>query len=416
MRSQDRIPLQDMTLRQLRVKAMEFEITRYSRMTKAQLLSAIRSAQASTTDSRVITPSPQEREKSASAKFHAGGVEDGGHLAAVDEELADLPEGYGTSRIVLLPRDPHWAYTYWDIPNEDKEAMRRQGGQQLALRLYDVTEINFDHQPAHSMQEYPCDELAREWYIPIPVSDRSYIVEIGYRSSDGCWLTLARSSAITVPPTYPSDWIEDAFISVPFDMNLHGKTLYQLQEPQKRAPGKLGVVSYQGREPQPLPPSHPGEDLLQWSLETSLVAGSLHIQEQPDQSVSSFLTPSGVGFMGPWMASGSGLGLYMGASERIPPRSHPLHLDLETELVIHGSTEPGTEVMISGRPVQLNPDGSFHVFMNVPEGDLNLQLSAIAADGSARRALNLRVTRQTQPGKHPPADPAGTDLPEQESK
>jgi hypothetical protein len=401
-----------MSLRQLRVKAMEFAITRYSRMTKSQLLSAIRSAQASTVDSGVITPSPQEREKSASAKFHAGGVENGGHLAVVDEALADLPEGYGASRIVLLPRDPQWAYTYWDVPNEDKEAKRQQGGQQLALRLYDVTDINFNHQPAHSIQEYPCDELAREWYIPIPVSDRSYVVEIGYRTHDGRWLNLARSAAITVPPTYPSDWIEDAFISVPFDMNLHGKTLYQLQEPQKQAAGGVGVVAYQGREPQPLGQSRPTVSQLQWSVDASLVAGSLHIQAYPDQSVSAFLSPSGVGFMQPWMASGSGLGLHMGSSERLPRRSLPLHLELETELVMHGSTEPGAQVTVSGRPVQLNPDGSFHLYMNVPDGDLTLHVSAIAADGGARQDLTLWMQRQTLPQRHSPADPSTSDLPQ----
>lgn len=92
-----------------------------------------------------------------------------------------------------MPRDPQWAYTYWDIPNERKEEMRRQGGQQLALRIYDVTDINLEYQSPHSIQEYPSDELAREWYLPIPVSDRDYVVDIGYRCADGRWLVLARS-------------------------------------------------------------------------------------------------------------------------------------------------------------------------------------------------------------------------------
>lgn len=67
-------------------------------------------------------------------------------LASVDEDLGDLPGGYGQSRIVLLPRDPQWAYAYWDIPNDHKQYLRNQGGQQIALRLYDVTDINLDYQ------------------------------------------------------------------------------------------------------------------------------------------------------------------------------------------------------------------------------------------------------------------------------
>ena len=168
------------------------------------------------------------------AKFELG-QEDrtGGPLASVDEGLGDLPGGYGESRIVLMPRDPQWAYAYWDIPNEHKEELRRQGGQQLALRLYDVSDINLEYQSPHNVQEYLCDELAREWYMPIPVSDRDYVVDIGYRCGDGRWLILARSAPVRVPPVYPSDWIEDVFVTVNFDEDLCGRTLYELGSPTK---------------------------------------------------------------------------------------------------------------------------------------------------------------------------------------
>ncbi|MEO1404399.1 MAG: substrate-binding domain-containing protein, partial [Cyanobacteria bacterium J06635_1] len=67
------------------------------------------------------------------AKYDAGAEElDMETLATVDEGLSDLPDGYGESRIVLMPRDPQWAYTYWDVPGEHREAVRRQGGRQLA--------------------------------------------------------------------------------------------------------------------------------------------------------------------------------------------------------------------------------------------------------------------------------------------
>jgi len=79
------------------------------------------------------------------AKFELGQEDPtGGTLADVDEGLAVLPDGYGESRIVLIPRDPQWAYAYWDVPNEHKEELRRQGGQKLALRFYDVTDINLE--------------------------------------------------------------------------------------------------------------------------------------------------------------------------------------------------------------------------------------------------------------------------------
>ena len=150
--AKERPPLEEMTLRQLRKVASECNISRYSRMRKDQLLAAIQEVQRtkfSLSPSRTL----EAQEEVEAAKFDVG-QEDrtGGSLAAVDEGLADLPEGYGESRIVLMPRDPQWAYTYWDIPNEHKEDLRRQGGQQLALRLYDVTDVSLEYQSPQSIQ------------------------------------------------------------------------------------------------------------------------------------------------------------------------------------------------------------------------------------------------------------------------
>ncbi|HAJ58421.1 MAG TPA: Rho termination protein, partial [Cyanobacteria bacterium UBA8543] len=232
--AKERPPLEEMTLRQLRKVASEYGVSRYSRMRKSQLLAEIQKiqrAKISISPSRTVEAQPEVE----ASKFELGQDDrTGGTLASVDEGLADLPEGYGESRVVLMPRDPQWAYAYWDIPNDHKEDLRRQGGQQLALRIYDVTDISLEYQSPHSIQEYPCDELAREWYLPMPVSDRDYVVDIGYRCADGRWLVLARSAPVRVPPVYPSDWIEDQFITVNWDDDLRGKTVYKLVPPSHK--------------------------------------------------------------------------------------------------------------------------------------------------------------------------------------
>jgi len=274
----NRPPLSEMTLRQLRKVASEYQISRYSRMRKSELLQAIMEAQNSSTPAKHIQTEPMDAQEAVeAAKFEVGNSFDPEVLASVDDELTDLPSGYGQPCIVLMPRDPQWAYAYWDISNDKKELLRTQGGQQLALRIYDVTDININYESPHSMQEYPCDELAREWYIPIPISDRIYVVDIGYRCADGRWLILARSAPVTIPPIYPSDWVEDRFMTVSWDKTLGSGDQLLTLDPPGRKTTEADVLYQFARE-----------------AEAKRLAGSVFGSETA-QAISSYVFPSGVG-------------------------------------------------------------------------------------------------------------------------
>ncbi|QEQ00820.1 MULTISPECIES: DUF4912 domain-containing protein [unclassified Thermosynechococcus] len=392
----DRPPLEEMTLRQLRRVASELQVSRYSRMRKDQLLAAIREKQAQANGSTTtisVQPVPsnlESQEKVEAAKFDLGPAQEDVLLASVDEGLGDLPGGYGESRIVLMPRDPQWAYAYWDVPNEHREELRRQGGQQLALRLYDATNINLDSQIPHSVQEYPCDELAREWYLPIPVSDRDYVVEIGYRCADGRWLVLARSAPVHIPPTYPSDWVWDQFITVDWDMDLRGKTLFDLGAPL------AGTA-----EPHPI---YEGIFAMAEGAEAQRVAGSLFgsmhqvpgsISQLPEMAISSYVFPSGVGLWAVPTVSGltmSGVGFSASAA---PIRPRKFWLVADAELIVYGATEPDATVTIGGRPIKLNPDGTFRFQMSFQDGLIDFPILAVAADGEQNRAIHMKFTRET---------------------
>lgn len=387
-------PLEDMTLRQLRRVASEFQVSRYSRMRKDQLLDAIREKQVVVpAATQPVPPRLESQEKVEAAKFDLGPAVDLDEtLATVDEGLGDLPGGYGESRIVLMPRDPQWAYTYWDIPNEHREDLRRQGGQQLALRIYDATNVNLDSQIPHSVQEYPCDELAREWYLPIPVSDRDYIVEIGYRCADGRWLALARSAPVRIPPTYPSDWIWDQFITVDWDLDLRGKTLFNLGTPETAAAEA---------ETSPIYDNIFG---LAQGVEAQRVAGSLFGSMQmlptsaemlPAQAISSYVFPSGVGMWAVPTASGltmSGVG-FSASAPPIKPRQFWLVAD--AELIVYGATEPDATVTIGGKVIELSPDGTFRFQMSFQDGLIDFPIKAVAADGEQNREIHMKFTRET---------------------
>lgn len=404
--AKERPPLEEMTLRQLRKVASEYAVSRYSRMRKSQLLAAIQEIERGK-ESISQSRSMEAQETVEAAKFELGQVDrTGGIFTDIDEGLPELPDGYGESRIVLMPRDPQWAYTYWDVSNEHKEELRSQGGQQLALRIYDVTDINLDYQSPHSIQEYPCDELAREWYLPIPVSDRDYVIDIGYRCNDGRWLVLARSARVHVPPVYPSDWIEDVFITVNFEEDLRGKSVYELVPPAKRSASTASNGA-----------ANPIYDQIfdmAESAEALRVAGSIFGSMQhvpgsmvPQQAISSYVFPSGVGIWGvPGGAVGapnvsgltmSGVGMSgVGFSaSAIPMRPRKFWLIADAELIVYGATEPDATVTIGGRPIKLNPDGTFRFQMSFQDGLIDYPIMAVAADGEQTRSIHMKFNRET---------------------
>ncbi|PSR16210.1 Rho termination protein [filamentous cyanobacterium CCP3] len=411
--SSPRPPLEDMTLRQLRKVASEYEVSRYSRMRKTELIEAIQAidakrgvgaAAAPAIVAPVSAPVGVAVASTPTPSYSAPTPPSVEVLASVDDGLADLPSGYGESRIVLMPRDPQWAYAYWDIPNTHKDELRRQGGSRLALRFYDVTDIDFYSQAPHSLQQYECDEMAREWYLPIPVSDRDYVAEIGYLCNDGRWLVLARSLPVHIPPVYPSDWVEDHFVTVDWQADLRGKTVMTLKHPSQRAAESTNAI-------------YDSIFAMTESAEAQRVAGSLfgsmqHVPASmaPEKAVSSYVFPSGAGL---WAVPGapgvgvptmSGIGLNVsgltmsgaGFSASAPPiRPRKFWLVADAELIVYGATEPDATVTIGGQPIKLNSDGTFRFQMSFQDGNIDYPIMAVAADGEQTRAIHMTFDRAT---------------------
>jgi uncharacterized protein len=389
--------MEEMTLRQLRRVASACGVSRYSRMRKSQLLEEIQKIQTNQSNQTISTELEAQLTVEA-GKFELGLAVDltPEELADVDEGLGDLPAGYGASRIVLLPRDPQWAYAYWDIPIEHKNELRAHGGQQLALRIYDVTDINLETQSPHSIQEYPIDEMAREWYLPIPVSDRTYTIDIGYRCGDGRWLVLARSASVGIPPVYPSDWIEDIFITVPWEEELVGKTFAQLVPPSHKVGSEDGESGTDTAERNAIYERIFG---MADSTESLRIAGSLYgsMQQSPLDSLSSFVFPSGAGMWALPTTSGvnmSGVGM-SGIGMEVGERQRQFWLIADAELIVYGATEPDATVSIGGRQIKLNPDGTFRFQMSFQDGNIDYPIVAVAKDGEQQRSVHMTFDRAT---------------------
>ena len=77
-----------------------------------------------------------------------------------EPERFNLPLRYNDNRIVLIPRDPWWIHTYWDISQEKineviaKIPLHERENLEWALRVHDVTGINnFSGHNSHSFYD-----------------------------------------------------------------------------------------------------------------------------------------------------------------------------------------------------------------------------------------------------------------------
>ncbi|NLQ05571.1 DUF4912 domain-containing protein [Cylindrospermopsis raciborskii MVCC19] len=103
--------------------------------------------------------------------------------------------GTGSS-IVFIPRSAKWAYVHWYISESDRQLAKQRGGNILAIRLYDVTNLDLSVQSPPLVKEYECEESGSDYYLAIPRTHHEYMTEIGYLTNDHQWLNIARSQTI----------------------------------------------------------------------------------------------------------------------------------------------------------------------------------------------------------------------------
>jgi len=330
-----------MTLRQLRQIASDLGVSLYSRKSKEELVDAINTLQEET----------------------------GLSLAAIEAEMAPAPRPAGETRVVFLPRDPQWAYVFWDIAEADRTAAQAAGAGQLCLRVADVTGLAGGSSHPHTLQEVVVDAQATEWYLPVPLSDRDYRVELGFRKSSpaGGWISLAFSSVARVPSLHPSEQILDQF--TPFSLDA--------------APSAL-----------PAPPIEPADAGLHERLYQTATArwrrlgrGSEAFHELEDSGLSdSAFSASGVGL---WASGRNESGAGLAARQR------SFWLVADAELIVYGATDPAARLTIGGEEVPLTPEGTFRIQVPFRDGQQLYPIEAVAADGVQKRNITLEFRRST---------------------
>ena len=264
------------------------------------------------------------------------------------EPWYELPHRYGDHRITLMVRDPWWLYTYWEIDPGREQVLRttitRQGEEPAGscLRVYDVTDIEFNGSNAHRSFDIELAGMADNWYLHVEQSDRSYIVDIGVKSRSGRFYTLARSNQVRTPRHGPSDQGDEEWMCPDDDFwKLFGLA------------GGFGI----GKS----------------SMEMKELFEKRWFEEVSSGSVSSLSSPG--------MARSKGRQFWMW---------------VEAELVVYGATEPDARVTVQGKSIPLRPDGTFSLRCALPDGRQEIPVSATSADNEETRIVTPIVTRATE--------------------
>lgn len=317
------------------------------------------------------------------------------------KERQELPEAYGTQRLLLTARDPHWLYAHWDLTREQlRRYNARSIHRHLVLRVFKNNVGGVPHQEIHVHPE------SRNWFAHVGLGGTKFVGELGYYRSEDQWVSVSTSAATVTPPDTMSDDVSVWFETMPVDLQYEHllalvKQAMKHNVPLMEAIQQLRATGFTGL------PDLRSVSAGHWSREQERALaqvvsmdsvrrvwmGSLEITElirrQFLQELSSMAAAQ---FPQPWSGVVSSVSSPFGGLER--PKG--FWFNVNAELIIYGATEADAKVSIGGRPIKLRPDGTFSYRFSLPDGNYDLPATATSADGTDNRSAELTFSRDTQ--------------------
>lgn len=326
-------------------------------------------------------------------------------------DSVDLPHSYNQTKLTLIARDPYWAYAYWEIAPSSIEDIRQQIRQEIdravyALRVYDVSYIDFNGSNANRQFDIDVGSSANNWYINLWNDSASFCADLGLRCPDGRFFRLARSNFVTTPRANPSNRSEEIWMKREADKSGQPYVFGGVQRRANTAPARNyrtfnhrrmslsedDIRVYYSRLSPLLKDiisarlahryakkSNPGP------LNVVLKGGSRH----------NFLTGKFTKKMlgaSEETISGASESLPGGASEQI--RNRKFFFELNTELIVYGRTEPDATVLFGDKRISLRSDGTFSLRFALPDGKIPLPFTAISTDEVEKREISTKVERE----------------------
>ena len=352
---------------------------------------------------------------------------------------ATLPESYGTRKLFLTARDPHWLYANWDLTREQQSRYNRQSVDgHLILRVY------FTPPGGGLAVEIHVHPESRHWFAHVEHAATKYTAELGYYGRARQWTSIAKSGATLTPPETISEEGAVAFATIPVDVPFavlldmvkeaaveHQPLAHAIEElrsqghadlpklePPPPAPAvsprvsKARTAAPRAATPPPAWTSAQEQalaEIVSFDEVRRVWVGSLEITELIRRQLEH---GSAVSSIAAAQFGQPGLGAPGGAITSVSspfggeqPAVKGFWFNINAELIIYGATERDAAVTIGGRRIKLRPDGSFSYRFALPDGRYDLPVVAVSADGTDGRAAELKFTRATEirgeVGTHP---------------
>ena len=261
-----------------------------------------------------------------------------------------LPREYGETMAALMPRDPNWMFVYWEITPETKARITREHGPDVFKKSRQILRV-YQAPPSEAYGRKYFDVAVRfdagNWYVHTEDANRTYCCELGLVLPSGGYRGIVESNTVTLPAGRVSDVMDGKWMAVSGDF----EKLLQLSgvEYIGRGSGEVGKSLAQRRE------------ILRAAFSSASSQGA-----------------------GP---------VFPQAPQKPVQKKFPLVADCE--LILYGAAGPDSYITVSGRKVNLNPDGTFSLRFALPDGGLDLPVKALSKDGTEPSDMGIKVLRAT---------------------
>ncbi|HMJ91829.1 MAG TPA: DUF4912 domain-containing protein [Candidatus Acidoferrum sp.] len=319
----------------------------------------------------------------------------------------ELPESYGTRRLLLAARDPHWLYAHWDFTNEQlKQVNSASRDGHLVLRVF-KGQVN--GKPIIEQHVHP---ESRNWFIHVPTAGTRYVAQLGYYDDAGTWNPLSASTPTVTPPDALSSDTSVRFETIPVEVPFQKLLQLVKSAVAEHVPlvEALAQLRAEGFEHLPKPeqiataPWTPQQDralaqIVSIDSVRRVWMGSLEITELIRRKLQEEVSSQAAAAIARGEQFGAAeLGGIFSVSSPFggEEKRRGFWFNVNAELIIYGATESTAKVTIGGKAIQLRPDGTFSFRFSLPDGEYPLPVVATSADKVESRQADLKFRRETK--------------------